>query len=125
AGATKPFTTISPTQLIVDLSNPALAEFHDIYTGPQVLNLQALPASPVITTVGANQNSLELSVGSLALTTGISVFSNPSSAPSDFSAALTTAINGTNKAGHLVAVGHYNSASNTFVATRIDVGLQY
>ncbi|HTT42606.1 MAG TPA: hypothetical protein VMG33_06000 [Steroidobacteraceae bacterium] len=125
SGATKPFTTISPTELIVDLSNPALAEFHDIYTGPEVLNLQTLPASPVITTVGANQSSLELSVGNLALTTGISVFSNSSSAPSAFSTALTTTFNGTNKAGRLVAVGHYNSASNTFVATRIDVGLQY
>jgi hypothetical protein len=124
-GATRPFTTNSATQLVVDLANANLGPVHGIYTGPRVLDLKTLPASPVITTVGANQSALELAVGSLALTTGISVYSNSSNAASAFSSALGTTFNGTNKAGRLVAVGHYDSLSNTFVATRIDVALQY
>jgi hypothetical protein len=124
SGSTKPFTTISPTQLIVDLSNAALGGAHGIYTGPEVLDIASLPASPVITTVGANQNSLELSVGSVGLTSGVSVYSNSSNAASAYSSALTKTFSGTAKASRLVAVGHYNSASNTFVASRIDMGLQ-
>jgi hypothetical protein len=37
---------------------------------------------------------------------------------------LNSALNGTNKVYRLAAFGQYNSASNTFVATRIDVALQ-
>ena len=41
-----------------------------------------------------------------------------------FSTALGTTLNGTNKIYRLVAVGQYNSATNTFVAHDIDVALQ-
>jgi hypothetical protein len=74
--------------------------------------------------VGADQNQLVLSVGGTVLTTGVSVFSTPASAASDYSKLLTTTFAGTHTAVHLVAFGNYNSASNIFVATRIDVGLQ-
>ena len=52
--------------------------------------------------------------------TGVTVYNSASA----FASALTTTFNGTNKIFRLVAVGQYNSASNTFVASRIDVSLQ-
>ncbi|HUL18622.1 MAG TPA: hypothetical protein VLV29_05080, partial [Steroidobacteraceae bacterium] len=123
-GTVKPFSSISPTALVVDLANTALSTVHAIYTGPVAIDLKALPPGLVITTVGANQNQLLLSVGGTVLTTGVSVFSTPASAASDYSTLLTSTFAGTHTAVHLVAFGNYNSASNTFVATRIDVGLQ-
>ena len=123
-GTTKPFSSISPTALVADLSNTALSTVHSIYTGPVPIDLKTLPASPLITTVGADQNQLVLSVGGTVLSSGVSVFSTPASAASDYSQLLTTTFAGTHTAVHLVAFGNYNSASNTFVATRIDVGLQ-
>jgi hypothetical protein len=110
--------------LVPDLSNTALSTVHSIYTGPVPIDLKSLPPGLVITTVGADQNQLVLSVGGTVLTTGVSVFSTPASAASDYSKLLTTTFAGTHTAVHLVAFGNYNSASNIFVATRIDVGLQ-
>jgi hypothetical protein len=123
-GTVKPFSSISPTALVPDLSNTALSTVHSIYTGPVPIDLKSLPPGLVITTVGADQNQLVLSVGGTVLTTGVSVFSTPASAASDYSKLLTTTFAGTHTAVHLVAFGNYNSASNIFVATRIDVGLQ-
>ena len=123
-GTTKPFSSISPTALVPDLSNTALSTVHSIYTGPVPIDLKTLPAGLLITTVGADQNQLVLSVGGTVLSSGVSVFSTPASAASDYSQLLTTTFAGTHTAVHLVAFGNYNSASNTFVATRIDVGLQ-
>jgi hypothetical protein len=42
---------------------------------------------------------------------------------SGFASALTATFNGTNKIYRLVAVGQYNSGTNTFVASRISVAL--
>jgi hypothetical protein len=61
-----------------------------------------------------------LGVGSEALTAGVSVYNNASA----FAAALTATFKGTNQIYRLVAIGKYNSASNTFVASRINVALQ-
>jgi hypothetical protein len=121
-GTTKPFVTIRPTELIINMA--ALGPVHSIYTGPVPIDLKSLPPGLVITTVGADQNQLVLSVGGTVLTTGVSVFSTPATAAADYSAALSSIFAGTHTAVHLVAFGNYNSASNTFVATRIDVGLQ-
>ena len=123
-GTTKPFITISPTELVIDLANVALSPVHAIYTGPVPIDLKSLPPGLVITTVGADQNQLVLSVGGTILSSGVSVFSAPATAASDYSKRLTSTFAGTHTAIHLVAFGTYNSASNTFVATRIDVGLQ-
>ncbi len=119
AGATAPFTSISDSGIVVDLASPHLGLVHSITTGPQSLDLKSLPASPLITTTGAT-GTLMLGVGSTALATGVSVYNSASA----FASALTATFNGTNKIFRLVAVGQYNSASNTFVASRIDVSLQ-
>ncbi|MBV8404027.1 MAG: hypothetical protein JO203_07525 [Gammaproteobacteria bacterium] len=120
-GSAHPFTSISAAGLLVNLADPDLGTTHEIRTGPATLDLMKLPASPLITTVGAaDQNNLQLAVGSTSLTKGISVFNEAES----FAAAVTADFSaGTNKIFRLVAYGQYDSASNTFVASRIHVAL--
>jgi hypothetical protein len=119
-GATAPFISNSSAGLVVDLNSPELGTVHYIRTGPATLDLKTLPASPLITTVGADQNKLQLAIGLASLATGVSVFNSSSG----FASALTATFNGTNKIYRLVAVGQYNSGTNTFVASRISVALQ-
>ncbi|MGB9331879.1 MAG: hypothetical protein WCB10_14030 [Steroidobacteraceae bacterium] len=119
AGATDPFSSISANGIVVDLGHTNLSPVHSISTGPQAIDLYSLPASPLITTTGAS-SPLVLGVGSEALTAGVSVYNDASK----FAAALTATFNGTNQIYRLVAIGKYNSASNTFVASRINVALQ-
>ena len=118
-GAPAPFLSESSAGLVVDLNN---ATIHEIRTGPAALELKTLssfPASPLITTVGADQSKLQLAIGSASLSTGVSVFNSSSG----FAAALSSTFNGTNKIYRLVAVGQYNIGTNTFVASRISVAL--
>jgi hypothetical protein len=124
-GATAPFTTTADTGLVVDLSNANLGTIHHIRTGPlpiptagATLDIKTLSASPLITTVGADQSKLLLAVGGTALKTGVSVFNSVSG--------FTTALNATfpaHKIFRLVAVGQYDQATNTFIASRISVAL--
>jgi hypothetical protein len=131
-GATEPFVQpISSTGLTVNLANPGLGAFHYIRTGPATLDLQTLPASPLITTVGADQSNLQLAVGSA--TVNISVFNSAAGFTTKL-ASLFTPTNTTSRLYRLVAYGHYNpcvatgpsscaSGTNTFVASRIDAAL--
>jgi hypothetical protein len=120
AGTTKPFTTISSAGFVVNLDNPDMGAYHYIATGPDRLDMKTLAASPLITTTGApNQNDLRLAIGSTALTTGISMYASASA----FTTAVNATLNGTNKLYRLVAVGQYNSTTNTFVASSISMAL--
>src|SRR5882762_1396553 len=120
-GATAPFLTDSTAGLVVDLNNANLGTLHEIRTGPMTLDLKSptVPASPLITTVGADQGKLQLAIGRATLSTGVSVFNSIGG----FAAALSSTFNGTNKIYRLVAVGQYNIGTNTFVASRISVAL--
>jgi hypothetical protein len=118
-GSTAPFTSISSSGLVVNLADANLGTTHEIRTGPASLDLKTLPASPLITTTGADQSNLQLAIGSTSLTTGISVFESAAA----FATAVHSSFNGTNKIFRLVAYGQYDSMSNTFVAARIHVAL--
>ena len=121
-GTSAPFLSDSSAGVVVDLNNANLGTIHEIRTGPAALDLKALssfPASPLITTVGADQSKLQLAIGRAGLSTGVSVFNSISG----FAAALSSTFNGTNKIYRLVAVGQYNIGTNTFVASRISVAL--
>ena len=73
-----PFSSASSSGYVVDLSKATIGSFvDDIYTGPVGMNLKSLPASPLITTTGADQTNLQLSIGSTSLTTGMSMFATP------------------------------------------------
>jgi hypothetical protein len=115
---TDPFSTLNASGIVVDLSNSAVDTWHYIYIGAQTLDLKSLPASPLITTAGADPSEILMSFGDSQLTAGISVYSSQST----YITALTTALGtSTNVPYRLVAVGQYNAASNIFVATRINV----
>jgi hypothetical protein len=122
-GSPTPFSSVSNAGLVVDLSNAALDDVRYIRTGPAMLDLKTLPASPLITTVGAPASALQLAVGSFTATKGVSVYNNMadfiSKVQATFPAGSTT-----NKIFRLTAYGQYNSTTNTFVATRIHVALQ-
>jgi hypothetical protein len=118
-GSTNPFTSVSSSGLVVNLADADLGTTHEIRTGPAALDLKTLPASPLITTTGADQSNLRLAIGSTTLTTGISVFNSAAA----FASAVSSTFKGTNKIFRLVAYGQYDTASNTFVAARINVAL--
>jgi len=118
-GAAAPFTSLTAAGLVVDLANPDLTNTHGIVTGPTAIDLKALPASPLITTTGANQEALTLAVGNAVLTSGISIYNSAAA----FTTGLAATLNGTNKVYRLVAVGQYNPMNNTFVAQNISVAL--
>ena len=118
-GSTNPFTSVSSSGLVVNLADADLGTTHEIRTGPAALDLKTLPASPLITTTGADQSNLRLAIGSATLTTGISVFNSAAA----FASAVSSSFTGTNKIFRLVAYGQYDTASNTFVAARINVAL--
>lgn len=122
AAATAPFSELNSSYVSVNLANTALSTLHHIRTGPTALDITSLPSSPAfkITAVGANPTDLVLAVGSEALSTGVSVFNTPAG----FATGLNAAINGTNRIFRLVAYGQYDSATNSFIATRIYVNLQ-
>jgi hypothetical protein len=119
-GVTTPFSSVSSAGLVVDLTHPDLGVMHVIRTGPASLDLKSLPASPLITWVGANPSDLVLAIGSSTLNAGISVFNEAD----EFVSAIGAAFNGTNKIFRLVAYGQYNATTNTFVAARINVALE-
>jgi hypothetical protein len=89
-----------------------------IRTGPASVDLTSLPASPLITTVSVDPNTLQLAIGNVA--NGISVFNTASG----FATQLAAALNGSTAVGKLVAVGRYDAGTNTFNASRINVSLQ-
>jgi hypothetical protein len=75
----------------------------------------------VITTTNpnfVNQSAIVLGVGNVA--GGISTFNSAAA----FSTQLQTTLNGTTKVNKLVAVGRYDSSSNTFNASSIDINVQ-
>jgi hypothetical protein len=119
-GSTTPFSSNTSAGLTVNLSDPNLGSVHYIATGPTQLDLKTLSASPLITSVGADQSNLDLAVGSVSLTSGVSVFGSATS----FASGVSSALNGTNKIFRLVAYGQYDATSNTFVASRIHVALE-
>jgi hypothetical protein len=122
-GSPTPFTSVSSAGLVVNLVNAHLDTIHYIRTGPALLDLTSLPASPLITTVGAPTSQLQLAIGSFTATNGISVYNDTAAFISKVQATFPAG-NSTNNIYRLTAFGQYNSTTNTFVATRIHVALQ-
>jgi hypothetical protein len=117
AGAESPFSSITSEGLVVNLADAALGATHAIRTGPASLDLKSLPASPLIKP--ASSTYLALAIGSTTRTTGISVYNSAA----EFTSAVSSTFSGTNKITKLVAYGQYDSTTNTFYASRINVAL--
>jgi hypothetical protein len=120
-GTTAPFTSQSATGIVIDTSNGSLAGTnHVIRTGPTAVDILTKPGMVITTTNPnfVNQSAIVLGVGNVA--GGISTFNSAAA----FSTQLQTTLNGTTKVNKLVAVGRYDSSSNTFNASSIDINVQ-
>lgn len=118
SGTDSPFTSQDSTSLVLNLSGSDLAE---VVTGPQGdCPTTATPAcapltgTPAITISGANQ----FAIGNA--TKGISMFDSASA----FASGLGSTLNGSTAVYRVVAIGSYDSATNTFTARRVDVALE-
>lgn len=127
SGTVKPFTSYSAAGLIVNLSNTNLTATHYIRTGPSTVDLTTLPSSPLITTVNVPAASLQLGIGvplaGAAAGTDITVTQTNSAAT--LASAITTAFTGSTPSPiySLLAVGQYDSTTNTFNASQININL--
>ncbi|HET9391533.1 MAG TPA: hypothetical protein VFO44_17935 [Steroidobacteraceae bacterium] len=112
-GSKSPFLSMNDTGLVVNIKSPVLGTSHVVQTGPFNLDLRELQVSPLI--VPDPSVTGQFAIGNPS--TGINEFNS-------FSAFLTQiekVLNGTNALQKLVAIGHYDSATGTFKAYRIDL----
>jgi len=107
SGTTTPLTSYDDTSLVLNLTNASTSA---VLVGPQSTTLAGTPAIDI---TGATQFAIGNS------TNGISMFSTASA----FASALTSTLNGSTNVFAIVAVGSYDSATNTFTASRVDVSL--
>jgi Domain of unknown function (DUF4382) len=115
AGVVQPFLSFSTSGMVVDLARTDTV--HYIETGSSKLDITTLPQSPTITF--ASSTTPILAVGSDDV--AINVYNDPAS----FITQVTRVISpGTNQFYRLVCLGQYDAATNTFVATRVDLALQ-
>jgi hypothetical protein len=108
SGTTAPFTSYDTSSLTVNLANANPAE---VMIGPESY---ALSGTPAINIAGGTQFAIGNS------TNGVSMFSSASAFVSD----LGTTLNGSTSVFRVVAVGSYDSATNTFTASRLEVALE-
>jgi len=127
SGTVKPFTSYSAAGLIVNLGNANITATHYIRTGPSTVDLTTLPASPLITTVGVPAASLQLAIGVplAGATAGTDIAVTQTNSAATLASAITTAFTGSAPSPiySLLAVGQYNSATNTFNASKININL--
>lgn len=114
-GSTAPFSSASAAGLVVDLTNAAInPAVRYLAAGPQKTDLTTLAASPTIVFASGTPT---LAIG---LSNTISVYNSAGA----FATALASALNGTNLAFRLSAVGQYDAGTNTFTATQVAVNLR-
>jgi hypothetical protein len=117
-GSTAAFSTLSATDLVLNLADPKLGKLHFIEIAAQMIDLKPLAASPPIVPDATGVD--EFAILPSAVTSGegrINVYSSYA----DFEAALAMQLNGTTTVLRVAATGHYDQASNTFTARRITV----
>ena len=107
SGTIDPFTSDS-AGLVLNLANADVAH---VETGPQTTTLTGTPTIDIST-------ATQFAIGSAAK--GVSVFSTQSA----FLSNLNSTLNGSTAVFRVVAIGHYDSATSTFTATRIDIALE-
>lgn len=113
-GTIAPFSRLDDTGLVLDLGNPAIGLRHHIVIGGLLLDLESLPASPVIAPPATGWMLFAIKQGG-----SLQVFSNFG----DFVSALTALLDGSNKVFALYAEGSYDQATGTFTARAIGVSV--
>ena len=118
--STTPSASITSAGLVVNLADADLGATHEIRTGPATLDLKSLPASPLITTAGADQSNLPLAVGSTTLTHGHIGLQQCRGVRERGRAALQAA---PTRSSVWWPTDSTTALTNTFVASRINVAL--
>jgi hypothetical protein len=113
AGFVQPFIELSTSGIVVDLGRADSVRY--IQTGPSKIDLTQQAQVPTITF--ASGTTLFLAVGND--TTAVDTFNEPAS----FIAEIQSFQADKDPVYRLVCVGQYNAATNTFVATRIDLAI--
>lgn len=120
AGTTTPFSSSGSSGIVVNLGNTSIT-LAIMRSGPQTTQLSSFSSSPTIIAgcaSGTCSGNSEYAIGSA--TSGIEVYDSPSS----FLSGLSSTLNGSNKVFKLVAIGTYDSTTNTFYTQRMDVALE-
>jgi hypothetical protein len=123
-----PFESFSATGFSLKLNDPSVLYYAVIRIGPEAIDLQTLPSSPLIvpTTLPITQTfspRYAWGVPSTASTTATVTSTtalNVSSVFNDFFGGVAGTINTTNPALQLQATGVYSRNTNTFTATSIN-----
>jgi hypothetical protein len=112
-GTAAPFSSSNSSGLVVDLTNANLGAVHRISTGPFITDLLSLSASPLIVPDTANGTNYSVGAGGgLVLNTFLTF--------SGFVTQVGTELS-TKTMRKLVAVGRYDTGSNTFTAKRVNL----
>ena len=119
-GSMAAFSTVGADSVVINLADPLLGHEHVIQAGPLVIDLTTLPASPTIVPDATGPNMFAIDGASGSGGGMLNVYLSYA----DFETALTAKLTGTTKVGRVLALGHYDQASNTFTARQIDVILR-
>lgn len=106
-GTAAPFTTLSPSGLVLNLSDPNIGVRHHIHIGPMIIDLSALSVSPTIS--GATSG---MTMYVIVTSTGIQHYASFA----DFVAALSSGVNAANRLVSFNASGSFDQTSNTLTA---------
>lgn len=114
AGTTAPFSVMTSTSLVLDLTNPGIGERHHMLLGREIVDLFDLPSSPSIEQSGPPR------VYGISDPGHIELFKNFP----DFVTELAARLAGTDRARSLAAYGHYAEIGNRLTANKIVVHMQ-
>ncbi|HXQ30752.1 MAG TPA: DUF4382 domain-containing protein [Steroidobacteraceae bacterium] len=117
AGSTTGFTTVSMSDLVVNLAGSTT---HVIKIGPESIDLTTLPASPQIIPNPTGVDMFAILDWMAEMPAGVGLYSSYAT----FEPALSGDLTATTKVLRVFASGQYDQASNTFTASQIAVVLK-
>jgi hypothetical protein len=106
-GSSAPFTTLSPSGLVLNLADPNIGLRHHIHIGPMIIDLNSLSVSPTI--AGATSG---MTMYVIVTATGIQHYASFA----DFVAALSSGVNAANRLVGFNASGSFDQTANTLTA---------
>ncbi|HXQ64051.1 MAG TPA: hypothetical protein VN787_04295 [Steroidobacteraceae bacterium] len=117
AGSTTGFTTVSTSDLVVNLAGSTP---HVIKIGPERVDLTTLPSSPQIVPNSTGADMFAILNWKSGMPAGLGLYDSYAG----FETALSGDLTATTKVLRVFATGQYDQASNTFTASQIAVVLQ-
>ncbi len=116
-GSAAAFSSVGASSLVLNLADPLLGHEHVIQAGPLVIDLTTLAASPPIVPDPAGPDMFAIEGGGGSGSGTLNIYLSYA----EFETALASKLTGTTTVRRVLAIGHYDSASNTFTARQIDV----